>query len=110
MISRRPIRATEEISAYLRSLHPALKKRIHNALDQIRSQPGEGKPLQRELKGYRSFRLGKFRIIYRVTVKEIEVVAVGPRRTIYEETTRLMEKQEKHSDKKTRVSKRTNAS
>jgi len=90
MSTRRPIRTTAEISAYIRSLHPALKKRLHDALDQIRVQPGEGKPLQRELKGYRSFRIGKFRIIYRVTVKEIEIVAVGPRRTIYEETTRLM--------------------
>ena len=94
MSTRRPIRTTTEISAYIRSLHPALKKRIHDALDQIRAQPGEGKPLQRELKGYRSFRIGKFRIIYRVTTKEIEVVAVGPRRAIYEETTKLMEKQE----------------
>ncbi len=92
MSIRRPIRATEEISSYIRSLHPALKKRIHDALDQIRAQPGEGKPLQRELEGYRSFRIGKFRIIYRVTVKEIEVVAVGPRRTIYEDTTRRMKK------------------
>jgi len=69
-----------------------LKKRIHNALELIRKQPGEGKPLQRELSGYRSFRIGKFRIIYRVTMKEIEIVAVGPRRTIYEETARLMKK------------------
>ena len=87
----RPIRTTEDISAYIRSLHPALKKRIHKALDQIRTQPGDGKPLRRELEGYRSFRVGKFRIIYRVTVKEIEVVAVGPRRIIYDETARLME-------------------
>jgi len=94
MSVRRPIRTTEEISTYFRSLHPALNKRSHNALDQIRKQPGEGKPLQRELSGYRSFRIGKFRIIYRVTMKEIEVVAVGPRRTVYEETTKLMEKQE----------------
>ena len=94
MSARRPIRTTEEISTYIRSLYPALKKRIHNALDQIRKQPGEGKPIQRELSGYRSFRIGKFRIIYRVTTKEIEIVAVGPRRTIYEETTKLMEKQE----------------
>jgi mRNA interferase RelE/StbE len=92
MSTRRPIRTASEISAYIRSLHPALKKRIHDALDQIRAQPGEGKPLQRELENYRSFRIGKFRIIYRVMVKEIEIVAVGPRRTIYEETTRLMEK------------------
>jgi mRNA interferase RelE/StbE len=97
MSIRRPIRTTEDISAYIRSLHPALKKRIHNALDQLRTQPGEGKPLQRELEGYRSFKVGKFRIIYRVTMKEIEVVAVGPRRIIYDETTRLMER--KSSDK-----------
>ena len=90
---RRPIRTTEEISTYIRTLHPALKKRVHNALEQIRMQPEEGKPLQRELKGYRSFRIGKFRIIYRAAMKEIEIVAVGPRRTIYEETTRLMTKQ-----------------
>jgi mRNA-degrading endonuclease RelE of RelBE toxin-antitoxin system len=90
----RPIRTTEEISAYIRFLHPALKKRIHNALDQIRKQPEEGKPLQRVLAGYRSMRIGKFRIIYRVTTKEIEVVAIGPRRTIYGETTRLMGKRE----------------
>jgi len=95
MNTRRPLRTTEDISAYIRSLHPALKKRIHKALDQIRTQPGEGKPLQRELAGYRSFRVGKFRIIYRVTMKEIEVVAVGPRRIIYDETTILMEKQSK---------------
>ena len=94
MSIRRPIRTTDEISAYIRSLPPALKKRIHSALDQIRMQPGEGKPLQRELEGYRSFRIGKFRIIYRVTIKEIEVVAIGPRRTIYEETMRLMKKQD----------------
>jgi mRNA interferase RelE/StbE len=92
MSTRRPIRTTSEISVYIRSLHPALKKRIHNSLDQIRLQPGEGKPFQRELEGYRSFRIGRFRIIYRVMVKEIEIVAVGPRRTIYEETTRLMKK------------------
>lgn len=89
----RPIRTTEEIAAYIRSLHPAVKQRIHHALDQLRMQPGEGKPLQRELAGYRSFRVGRFRIIYRVTAKEIEVVAVGPRSTIYEETTRLARKQ-----------------
>jgi mRNA interferase RelE/StbE len=93
MSIRRPIRITEDMSAYIRSLHPALKKRIHNALDQMRMMPEEGKPLQRELEGYRSFKVGKFRIIYRVTMKEIAVVAVGPRRTIYDETTRLIEKQ-----------------
>jgi mRNA interferase RelE/StbE len=93
MRSLRPIRANEELSEYIRALHPVLKKRIHSALDLLRNQPEEGKPLQRELEGYRSFRVGKFRIIYRVTTKEIELIAIGPRRTIYEEIMRLKEKQ-----------------
>jgi len=53
--------------------------------------------LQRELESYRRFRIGKFRIIYRVMVKEVEIVAVGPRRTIYEETTKLMKQNDDRS-------------
>ncbi len=93
MSIRRSIRTTEDISAFIRPLQPALKKRIHDALNQIRAMPGEGNPLQRELEGYRSFKVGNFSIIYRVTVKEIEVVSVGPHLMINEEIVRLMEKQ-----------------
>jgi mRNA-degrading endonuclease RelE of RelBE toxin-antitoxin system len=95
MSVRKPIRAILEISSYIRTLPPELKRRLHKALDQIRMFPDEGKPLQRELSGYRSYRVGTFRMIYRVTVREIELVAVGPRRTIYEETVRLVEMQGK---------------
>jgi len=93
MSVRKPIRAILEISSYIRTLPPELKRRIHKALDQIRMLPDEGKPLQRELSGYRSYRVGTFRIIYRVTVREIELIAVGPRRTIYEEAVKLTEMQ-----------------
>jgi hypothetical protein len=41
----------------------------------------------------RSFRVGKFRIIYRVVSDVIEIIAIGPRRIIYEETLRLMQKE-----------------
>jgi mRNA-degrading endonuclease RelE of RelBE toxin-antitoxin system len=43
--------------------------------------------LRDELSGFHSLRVGRVRIIYRVVPSRvIEVVAIGPRRTIYEDT------------------------
>jgi mRNA-degrading endonuclease RelE of RelBE toxin-antitoxin system len=51
-----------------------------------------GKPLKDELAGLRSFRVGRFRIIYRMANDRlVEVVAIGPRRCIYEETYRKLQ-------------------
>jgi mRNA-degrading endonuclease RelE of RelBE toxin-antitoxin system len=86
---------SDDVSAFIRTLHPILKKRVHAALHEIRTDPDSGKALQDDLAGYRSLRIGKFRIVYRRGArKEIEIVAVGPRRTIYEETVRLIAKNE----------------
>lgn len=90
-----PIRMSDDVSSFIRTLHPILKKRVHAALHEIRKDPACGKQLQDELEGYRSLRVGKFRIVCRQTLrKEIEIVTVGPRRTIYEETVRLIAKKE----------------
>jgi mRNA interferase RelE/StbE len=55
--------------------------------------PYSGKPLKDELEGLRSFRVSRFRIIYRIKAKEIQIVAIGPRSSIYEETYRLIKKE-----------------
>jgi mRNA-degrading endonuclease RelE of RelBE toxin-antitoxin system len=90
-----PVRMSDDVSAFIRTLHPILKKRVHAALQEIRTNPDSGKALQDDLEGYRSLRVGKFRIIYRMGArKEIEIIAVGPRRAIYEETVRLIAKKE----------------
>jgi mRNA-degrading endonuclease RelE of RelBE toxin-antitoxin system len=90
-----PIRMSNDVSAFIRTLHPILKKRIHAALQEIRTDPACGKALQNELEGYRSLRVGNFRVVYRSgDHNEIEVVVVGPRRTIYEETVRLIARKE----------------
>ena len=81
----------EEIVDFLRSLHPEIKRKVKAALDLIASDPAVGKSLRDELRGLRSFKIGRFRIIDKVTSKRIiEIVAIGPRRTIYEETYRLL--------------------
>jgi mRNA-degrading endonuclease RelE of RelBE toxin-antitoxin system len=39
----------------------------------------------------RVLRIGRFRIVYRIAARGlIELVAIGPRRSIYEETLRLL--------------------
>jgi mRNA interferase RelE/StbE len=78
---------------FLRSLHPEIKRKIKAGLDLIASDPAAGQSLRDELRGLKSFKIGRFRIIYRVASKRIiEIVAIGPRRTIYEETYRLLKK------------------
>jgi hypothetical protein len=43
-----------------------------------------------ELEGLRSLRLGRYRVIFRPDTAGAEIIAIGPRRTIYEETEHLL--------------------
>ena len=84
-----------EIRELIRTMHPSLKKKIKSSLKMILSDPYSGKALLDELAGLRSFRVSSFRIIYRVKgPKQIELVAVGPRERIYEETFRILQKEQ----------------
>lgn len=88
------LRVPHDVADLLRGLHPSLKQRIKGALHTLQNDPLVGKPLREELAGLRSYRVARFRIIYRIADKNtIELVAVGPRRNIYEETFRLLQKQ-----------------
>lgn len=87
------LRIPDEIAALIRSLHPLLKRKIRASLQIIVSDPHAGKALKDELIGLSSFRVGRLRIIYRISdKKEIEIIAVGPRDRIYEETLRIMKR------------------
>lgn len=84
----------DEVAAVIRGLHPQLKKKVRSSLERILADPRAGKCLVDELEGLQSFRVGRFRIIYRVTTKkDVELVAVGPRVRIYEDTYRIVKKQ-----------------
>ena len=84
----RQLRVPDDVASLIRGLHPDLKRRIRSALDDVLADPGVGKALRDELAGLRSCRVGRFRIVYRAARTVIEVVAIGPRWTIYEETWR----------------------
>ena len=67
----------------VRGLHPTAKRKVRMAIEAIRADPGVGDELTRELTGLRRLRVGRLRIVYRATAHLIEIVAIGPRATIY---------------------------
>ena len=91
---RRKLRVPDEIVALIRGCHPQLKRKIRAGLKHIVIEPEVGKFLKEELEGLRSYRTSRFRIIYRISSKRtIDIIAVGPRKTIYEETYRIITKE-----------------
>jgi len=88
------IKTSDEIANLIRGTHPLLKKKIRSALTIIVNNPDIGKSLRDELTGLKSYRVSTFRIIYRISSRQcIELIAIGPRKTIYEETYRLIKKE-----------------
>jgi mRNA interferase RelE/StbE len=86
--------APDSVVLVVWNLHPHLKKKIRFSFRMILKNPDEGKELSAELAGLRSFRVGRFRIIYRIRSDVIEIVAIGqPRSSIYLETLELLKKE-----------------
>ena len=67
-------------------LPPNLKKKVRFALLEIQEDPYMGKLLRDELKGLWSFRVSRYRIVYRIHLNRIEihVIDIGLRNIIYE--------------------------
>ena len=65
---------------------PLLKGRIRAALEAIQEDPNLGKPLKEELRGLWSYRVNRYRIVYRIVHDriEIQIIDIGPRAMIYE--------------------------
>ena len=87
------LRVPDEVADLVRGMHPTLKRKTRASLKTILADPSSGKALRDELAGLRSFRVGTFRIIYRKPRNVIEIVAIGRRGRIYEETYRLLKRE-----------------
>ena len=68
----------------LEKLDKAEKERISDKINDILENPEKYKPLRYELKGLRSARAGKWRIIYRVEGNEVIILSIGHRKNVYE--------------------------
>jgi mRNA interferase RelE/StbE len=88
------VRIPASLDEVIKRLHPRLKRKIRAGLDAVRDDPSLGNELRDELDGLRSLRVSRFRIIYRVEERHmIELVTIGPRRTVYEEAIRLIRRE-----------------
>ena len=88
------LRVPEKIVALIHGCHPRLKRKIRSGLRHIMAEPEFGKWLKDELAGMQSYRISTFRIIYRrSSPRIIDIVAIGPRKTIYEKTYRIIKKE-----------------
>jgi mRNA interferase RelE/StbE len=87
------LRIPDGIAELVRRMHPDLKRKTRASMKTILADPSSGKALKDELAGLRSFRVGTFRIIYRGKRNIVEIVAIGPRERIHEETYRLLKRE-----------------
>ncbi len=62
-----------------------VRERIARALETLAVTPLEGKPLQGDLAGSRSYRVGDYRIVYQVLGKQqvLGVIRIDHRREVY---------------------------
>ncbi len=86
------LRLPNELVAFMSHLPPTIKVKLRYALDDLLSDPHLGKPLRAELIGWWSLRVGRFRIIYRTRESVLEIIAIGPRSTIYSELSERLKK------------------
>jgi len=75
------------VAEVIRHLPPSLKRSVRSTIREVASNPDIGEPLRNELEGLRKFRVRRYRVVYLVLERErlIRVLAVGERRTVYEE-------------------------
>lgn len=85
-MSRYRLVIAPEVAEVIRGFHPDLKRSVCSALDALGAAPSIGEPLRGELAGLWRYRVRRFRIVYALdrSAHMIRVVAVGPRRSIYE--------------------------
>ena len=76
-----------DVAETIRHLPPDLKRSIKAAVRALADNPHLGEPLVRELEGFWKYRVKRFRIVYSIHAKrkEVRLLAVGHRRTIYED-------------------------
>ena len=80
------IRVASRAEREIKKISHPHQKAIILAITEIEEEPFLGKPLVRELTGRFSFRVGVYRIIYKVNRKDkiIDILTVGHRATVYE--------------------------
>ena len=79
------LRISSQAKKELKKISKTKKIAILEAMLEIKENPLLGKPLKRELKGRFSYKVGIYRIIYKVTKKSriVEIITAGHRAKVY---------------------------
>ncbi|EKD42054.1 MAG: hypothetical protein ACD_73C00349G0002 [uncultured bacterium] len=88
------IEYTGVVKKIILHLTPSLKPLIKSAIELLPTNPYLGKPLQNELFGLMSYRVKRFRVVYRIMekTKKIQIIYVGHRKDVYLLMKELLEK------------------
>ncbi len=80
---------SRQAERFYKKLQGNVRGRVKKALIGLESEPYVGKRLHGGLQGSYSLRVGKIRIVYNISEKDkkVYVIAIGPRKTIYERRT-----------------------
>ena len=75
-----------EFGSLFARLPPSIRQKLHAGLRLLEIDPLAGKPLERELTGYRSYAIHPYRIIYRVEASQrvVHIIIVAHRREVYD--------------------------
>jgi mRNA-degrading endonuclease RelE of RelBE toxin-antitoxin system len=76
------------VAEVIRHLPPAIKKSVKLAIRALSEDPELGEPLVGVLEGLWKYRVRRFRIVYELDRRSLRIVAVGHRRSIYEDLAR----------------------
>ena len=77
---------SKQASEFFDGLTGKYRTQMENAINLLAKEPSQGKPLKGELKGYWSFRVGIYRILYVIRAKEIlvQILRIQHRKEVYE--------------------------
>lgn len=77
---------SRQAERFYKKLQEKVKNQVRESLVALENQPRAGKRLHGDLKTNYSLRVGKLRIIYTISEKDktIYIIAIGPRKTIYQ--------------------------
>lgn len=76
----------------MRHLPPGIKRAVRSAIREMISNPASGEPLRGELEGLSKRRVRGYRVVYGIDREErrLDILALGERRSIYEEVAELI--------------------
>ena len=85
------IRYTPTAAESICHLNPAIKRPVRQAIRGLAMDPLRGHPLVLDLAGFRSLRVSRCRVIYRIEDRVVEIHFIGPRKDVYEVFRQLLD-------------------